>query len=434
MSDIDNLKLARMPSKSDEFTASSALSAIAELLITPGNIQDLYDQALKKVLKFLGLRHGNLRLLNPTTGQLDLMAVQGFPADYAQKYRSLKIGERSAGRIIRVKGPVLWDNIQTDPSCANLQLRKEGINSLLGVPLLAHDGAIGTLSVASLERGKFGDQEIQLLAAMSRVLGISIENARLILILKNSMNDLTKLTLRLEESDGIKNRLFSVISHEFRTPITVILSNAELLADGMFGEVNGKQKTSLLTIRAGGARLLFQIENALDVAQLEGGAQVVHAEPFLINDIRGKMNEVLGDVIAQKRLEVSWEIDPDIPPLFTDSGMITKVFRNLIDNAIKFTDKGSITVRVHFLAEKQCMQCEVVDTGIGIPEEKFDVIFDPFHQMDSSHTRLYEGMGLGLRYVRRVLELIRGGIKVESTLGKGSVFKFWFPLKHERKG
>jgi signal transduction histidine kinase len=423
-----------MPSRWGEFTTSSALSAIAELLITPGDVQDLYDQALRKVLEILGLGHGNLRLLNPNTGQLDLMAYQGFPPDYVQKYRTIKLGERNAGRIIRVKGPILWDNIQTDPSCADLRLRKEGINSLLGVPLLAHDGAIGTLSVASLERGKFGDQEIQLLTAMGRVLGISIENARLIMILKNSMNDLTKLTLRLEESDGVKNRLFSVISHEFRTPITVILSNAELISDGMFGEVNDRQSTSLLTIRAGGARLLFQIENALDIAQLEGGAHTVHAEPFLVNDIRGKMLEVLQYVIAQKRLEVHWEIEPEIPPLFTDSGMITKVFRNLIDNAIKFTEKGRVTVRVSCSLEKQCMECEVEDTGIGIPEEKFEVIFDPFHQMDSSHTRHYEGMGLGLRYVRRALELLGGGIKVESTVGKGSVFKFWFPLKHERKG
>ena len=362
------------------------------------------------------------------------MASQGFPAEYAEEFRSIKIEERSAGRIIRVKGPVVWNNIQTDPSCAYLQLRREGINSLLGVPLLAHDGVIGSLSVASLNRGVFGDQEIELLTAMGRVLGISIENSRLISILKNSMNDLTKLTLRLEESDGIKNRLFSVIFHEFRTPITVILSNAELLADGMFGEVNGKQRNSLSTIRASGVRLLFQIENALDIAQLEAGAQAVDSEPFLMRDIQGKMSEALEDVIGRKRFEVHWEIEPEIPPLFTDAGMVAKIFRNLIDNAIKFTENGRVTVRLRFLPERQWMQCEVEDTGIGIPAERFEVIFDAFHQMDSSHTRLYGGMGLGLRYVKRALELLGGGIKVESTIGKGSVFEFWFPLKDGRRG
>jgi len=434
MADTTDFRLDRIGRNEREFTTSSALSAIAELRITSGNFEDLYKQALSKVLEILGLRHGNLRLLNPNSGELDLMASQGFPADYAEEFRSIKIGERSAGRIIRVKGPVVWDNIQTDPSCAYLQLRREGINSLLGVPLLAHDGVIGSLSVASLNRGVFGDQEVELLTAMGRVLGISIENSRLISILKNSMNDLTKLTLRLEESDGIKNRLFSVISHEFRTPITVILSNAELLADEMFGEVNGKQRNSLLTIRASGVRLLFQIENALDIAQLEAGAQAVHSEPFLIRDIQGKMSEALEDVIKRKRFEVHWEIEPGIPPLFTDSGMITKIFRNLIDNAIKFTENGKVTVRVRFLPERQWMQCEVEDTGIGIPAERFEVIFDPFHQMDSSHTRLYGGMGLGLRYVKRALELLGGGIKVESTIGKGSLFKFWFPLKDGRRG
>ena len=434
MADMTDFKLDRIARNGREFTTSSALSAIAELRITSGKFEDLCKQALSKVLEILGLRHGNMRLLNPSSGELDLMASQGFPAEYAEEFRSIKIEERSAGRIIRVKGPVVWNNIQTDPSCAYLQLRREGINSLLGVPLLAHDGVIGSLSVASLNRGVFGDQEIELLTAMGRVLGISIENSRLISILKNSMNDLTKLTLRLEESDGIKNRLFSVIFHEFRTPITVILSNAELLADGMFGEVNGKQRNSLSTIRASGVRLLFQIENALDIAQLEAGAQAVDSEPFLMRDIQGKMSEALEDVIGRKRFEVHWEIEPEIPPLFTDAGMVAKIFRNLIDNAIKFTENGRVTVRLRFLPERQWMQCEVEDTGIGIPAERFEVIFDPFHQMDSSHTRLYGGMGLGLRYVKRALELLGGGIKVESTIGKGSVFEFWFPLKDGRRG
>ena len=202
MADTTDFRLDRIGRNEREFTTSSALSAIAELRITSGNFEDLYKQALSKVLEILGLRHGNLRLLNPSSGELDLMASQGFPAEYVEEFRSIKIGERSAGRIIRVKGPVVWDNIQTDPSCAYLQLRREGINSLLGVPLLAHDGVIGSICVASLNRGVFGDQEVELLTAMGRVLGISIENSRLISILKNSMNDLTKLTLRLEESDG----------------------------------------------------------------------------------------------------------------------------------------------------------------------------------------------------------------------------------------
>ncbi len=409
-----------------------ALSAVADLLVLPKNSQDIYDVALGKVLEVLDLRHGNLRLINPVTSELELMATKGFPSDYTGKYRSIKIGERSAGKVIRLKGPVIWDNIQTDPSYSYLHLRKEGINSLLGVPLLAGDGVIGTLSVASDERGRFGEQEVQLLGAIGRVLGVSIENAHLLSVLKKSINDLTKLTLRLEESDGIKDRLLSVISHELRTPVTIILSNTELLAERMFGEINERQRNSLLTVRASGARLLYQIENAIDVAQLEGGDETVHPEPVNVNDIRGKMLELLGDEIERKHLDVDWEIDPKLPSLFTDQSKLIKIFRNLIDNAIKFTETGGVTVRVSYVKDKERVQCEVEDTGTGISREQFEVIFDPFHQVDSSHTRLYGGMGLGLRYVKRTLELLSGGIKVESTIGKGSVFTFWFPLQHGR--
>ncbi len=429
---MDNARLSRFADKTKEFSVTSAISAVADLLVAPKNSEDIYDLALSKVLEALDLRHGNLRLINPVTSELELMATKGFPSHYTEKYRSIKIGERSAGKVVRVRGPVIWDNIQTDPSYAYLYLRKEGINSLLGVPLLAGDGVIGTLSVASDERGRFGEQEVQLLGAIGRVLGVSIKNAHLLSVLKKSINDLTKLTLKLEESDGIKDRLLSVISHELRTPVTIILSNTELLAERMFGEINERQRNSLLTVRASGARLLYQIENAIDVAQLEGGEESVHPEPVSVNDIRGKMLELLGDEIERKQLDVHWEMDPKLPVLFTDQSKLIKIFRNLIDNAIKFTEKGRVTVRVSYVKDKERVQCEVEDSGTGISREQFEVIFDPFHQVDSSHTRLYGGMGLGLRYVKRTLELLSGGIKVDSTVGKGSVFTFWFPMQHGR--
>ena len=157
---------------------------------------------------------------------------------------------------------------------------------------------------------------------------------------------------------------------------------------------------------------------------------MVHPEPVIIHDIKAKMSELLGDEIERTRLEVRWEINPDVPPLFTDQSKLIKIFRNLVDNAVKFTEKGAVTVRISFQSEKQRLLCEVEDTGTGIPQEQFEVIFDPFHQVDSSHTRLYGGMGLGLRYVKQTLGLLNGGIKVASTLGKGSTFTFWFPVRH----
>lgn len=424
-------KLSKVPNGVG-LTGYSSLSALADLLTIARNSSRIYDNALDKVLEVLNLRQGNLRLLNPSTGELELMCQKGFPADYAEKYTTIKIGDRSSGKIVRTRGPVLWDNIQTDSSCAYLHLRKEGINSLLGVPLLAREGVIGTLAVASPKRGRFKEQEIQLLAAMGRVIGITIENARLFMALKNNVDDLTKLTLRLEESDGIKDRLLSVISHELRTPVTVILGNVEILMDGIFGEMNEKQRDSLLTVRRSGSGLLFQVENAIDVSQLEAGGVSVYPDPFTVDHIRDALMELLGDEVKHKKLEIHWEIDSKLPPLFTDRGKITKVFRNLVDNAIKFTEKGSVTVRVSFAPERKMVQCEVEDTGIGIPAERFNVIFDPFHQMDSSHTRLYGGMGLGLRNVKKTLELLGGGIELNSIVGKGSVFRFWFSAESGR--
>lgn len=414
-------------------TGFSALSALADLLTIARSSSRIYDNVLDKVLEVFNLKHGNMRLLNPSTGELQLVSHRGYPDDYTEKYHTIKIGERSSGKIVRTRGPVLWDNIQTDSSCSYLHAKKEGINSLLGVPLLAREGVIGTLAVASPKRGRFKEEEIQLLAAMGKVIGITIENVKLFTALKNNVDDLTKLTLRLEESDGIKDRLLSVISHELRTPVTVILGNVEILMDGIFGAVNDKQKDSLQTVRRSGSGLLFQVENAIDVSQLEAGGATVYPDPFPIEHVRETLMELLEDEVRHKKLELRWNIDPKLPPLFTDRVKLTKVFRNLVDNAIKFTEHGSVEVRVAYASDRQTVRCEVEDTGIGIPADRFNVIFDPFHQMDSSHTRLYGGMGLGLRNVKKTLELLGGGIEVSSAVGKGSIFRFWFPADGGRR-
>jgi signal transduction histidine kinase len=406
---------------------------LADLLTIARNTGRIYESALAKVLEVLNLKHGNIRILNPATGELELMCQSGFPDEYLEKYANIKLGERSSGKIVRTRGPVLWDNIQTDASCAYLYLRKEGVNSLLGVPLLAREGVVGTLAVASLKRGRFKEQEIQLVAAMGRVIGIAVENSRLFTALRSNVDDLTKLTLRLEESDGIKDRLLSVISHELRTPVTIILGNVEILMDGILGEMSEKQRDSLRTVRRSGAGLLFQVENAIDVSQLEAGVVNVHPDPFTLNNIRDVITEIVGEEARHKQLDLLWEIDPKVPPLFTDRGKIVKVFRNLIDNAIKFTEKGSVTVRAAFSPERRVVRCEVADTGIGIPPDRYNVIFDPFHQIDSSHTRLYGGMGLGLRNVKKTLELLGGGIEVTSEVGKGTAFRLWFPTECARR-
>ncbi|MBI3001655.1 MAG: GAF domain-containing protein [Deltaproteobacteria bacterium] len=406
---------------------------MAEILALPHNAGDIYQPALVKVLELFDLSHGNLRLINPSTGALDLIAQRGFPPDYVEKFSSIKIGERSSGSIVLTRSPILLDNVQTDLSCDYLALKKKGINSILGVPLIARDGIVGTLAVASPQRGRFGEQEVQLLAALGRVLGVAIENHRLLTALESNVDDLTRLTLRLEESDSIKHRLLSVISHEMRTPISIILGNVELFMEETFGGVNQQQIDSLLTIRRSGTGLLFHIENALDVSQLEAGGVSVYPDLFTIDQVRDVLMEFLGDEVKRKRLTLRWDIDPEMPQLFSDQGKITKVFRNLIDNAIKFTEQGGVTIRVHFLPESQNVRCEIEDTGIGIPEAQFQVIFDPFHQIDSSHTRLYGGMGLGLRNVRKILELLGGEIEVESQVGRGSLFRFRFPAHWKKQ-
>src|SRR3990172_13087084 len=120
----------------------SALSALADLLTIARNSPRIYDGALDKVLDIFNLKHGTIRILNSATGELELVSHKGLPDDYSEKYGTINIGDRSSGKIVRTRGPVLCDNIQTDSSCSYIYLKKEGINALVGVPLLAREGVI----------------------------------------------------------------------------------------------------------------------------------------------------------------------------------------------------------------------------------------------------------------------------------------------------
>jgi signal transduction histidine kinase len=230
------------------------------------------------------------------------------------------------------------------------------------------------------------------------------------------------------EVERMKDTFLAIVSHELRTPLNAILGYAEMIKESIYGPVNEKQAQASGRIMSNSRRLLEIVSDLLDQSQMEAGKLALHVRPFrpsdLIENVHGVMDKIAGD----KSLLLTSELDPDLPGLINgDIARLQQILVNLINNAVKFTEKGSISMRM-LRKNEQTWVMEVRDSGIGIPAEAVASIFVPFRQVDSTVTRKYGGFGLGLSIVRQLVELMGGQVDVTSIVGQGSCFTVSLPL------
>jgi signal transduction histidine kinase/CheY-like chemotaxis protein/HPt (histidine-containing phosphotransfer) domain-containing protein len=232
-------------------------------------------------------------------------------------------------------------------------------------------------------------------------------------------------TLELEEANRAKSQFLAKMSHEIRTPVNGVLGMLELLVQTKLGPT---QRRYTDTARRSAEALLGIINGILDISKIEAGKVELEESNFELRDIVEEVTETFTDIAYGKGLELTCTIPAGLPTaLIGDSGRLRQILTNLIGNAIKFTEKGEVAVRVEPLsieANSVFLAFEVSDTGIGIPPDKQEHIFDAFAQADSSTTRRYGGTGLGLTIAKQLCEMMGGVIELTSEPGRGSTFRF----------
>ena len=230
-----------------------------------------------------------------------------------------------------------------------------------------------------------------------------------------------------EQKNQGKKEVLDIVAHELRTPLNLVSGYAQALKSKTLGEVTEEQEQALGKIIRQSDNLLQLVNSILDLTRIEAEDLSLQQEEILLPEYLQEM-KLNYEVILDKPLALQWSFSPDLPTIVSDRAKLTIVLQNLINNAIKFTDQGSIQIFARWRADKKAVAIDIVDTGAGIPKEALSIIFDKFRQADSSSTRVHGGVGLGLHIVKVFTEILGGTIAVKSELHKGSTFTLTLPV------
>jgi signal transduction histidine kinase len=217
------------------------------------------------------------------------------------------------------------------------------------------------------------------------------------------------------------------MSHELRTPMNAILGFTEMMRDGLYGEVPGHLHEPLADIQTNGRHLLGLINDVLDLSKIEAGRMELALQEYTVQDVVDSVRVSLRSLAAERGLEFVTRVPAGLPAAYGDAKRITQCLMNLTGNALKFTRQGRVEIAVE--QEGDQLIYRVIDTGIGIPKDELDRIFDEFRQVDATVTREFGGTGLGLSITKRFIEMHGGRVWAESQPGEGSTFSFAVPLR-----
>jgi signal transduction histidine kinase len=243
---------------------------------------------------------------------------------------------------------------------------------------------------------------------------------------------LTRQIAELRNEDAMKTQFLANISHDLRTPLTAIITHAEILRDGILGELNARQRESVVGMINGGRQLLDMVADILTYARSAANQLTTSHTEFALDTLIEQVTSLNGPLAAKRALVLNVEVAPNIPAVRADRDKIAHVISNLLGNAIDFTSSGGrVWVRAAMAASEAqpTILIEVGDTGIGIAPEHHELVFREFAQVDASPSRAHHGTGLGLAIARKFVELHDGRIWVQSALGEGSRFYFTLPCR-----
>lgn len=370
--------------------------------------------------------------------ELNLKAFE--PSAQMQNFGALpehRIGANLCSLALHDKAALYLRDVRDDHRCQWEDCKLIETRSFAALPLRSGDDFIGVIGLAANQERDFESQATFLETLVSQV-AAGIRNATLYHSIQQYAGDLEvrvadrtreleTAKIRAESADRLKSAFLATMSHELRTPLNSIIGFTGILLMGLGGPLSAEQEKQLTMIQDSARHLLELINDVLDISKIEAGQIELAQERFDLRQSIQKSLEKITPLANQKGLALSVEIAPAVGQIAGDRRRVEQILLNLLNNAVKFTEKGEVAI--HGRLEDGNLIIQISDTGIGIRPEDIETLFKPFRQVDIGITRQYEGTGLGLSICKRLVEMMGGRIWIESEKGKGSTFAFSLPLE-----
>jgi signal transduction histidine kinase len=413
---------------------------VTHAFLGAGTPLEVYRLALARLMPLVQASFSSVFERDPVDPTLlKLVCAQNWPqasARYLSQLR-VRVGRGPTGRAVAEAAPFEVSDVFSDPALREWwdPARELGFVALISLPLRAGGAVTGALTFYFDAVHHFDADERHLLMLIADQLAAAgartaaFDEQRRELVRLRTENELLRNRLDAgEESRRLKDEFLSNIGHELRTPLTSILGYANLLSGGQTaGSLSDDQQNAVARIEGSANVLLRLISDLLELSQIKLGRTTLNVAPDDAVLLARRAVDGAGEPPAGVRVVI--DAAADRLPIMCDGEKVVKVLENLVSNAYKFTSSGSVSVGVRPVTEGGTPQIEwlIVDTGIGIPQDQQEAIFDEFRQVDGSSTRLYGGTGLGLALSRQLARLLDGRISVQSEPGRGSRFRLVLP-------
>lgn len=418
------LDLARREAQ-DSANELKAIYSESLFVVQENQLKPILDALMGRILSLLDSSYVAIWLLSEDRETLQLVATNND----RQRLEAIiiRVGEGIAGQTIQQERAIILEDYKQYPYSITLPgFGKDApFDRAMCVPLIYVGRPIGAVVVGRLaDKPIFNQDDERLLSLFANLVSPAVRNAQLFVKTNQAIEE-------AERANQVKTRFLASVTHELRTPLNLIINNMDFMRIGAFGEVNPEQMSRLNQTVRSAEHLLYLINDLLDVSKIEAGEMQLF---FQVHDIQTMLDDTIDNAVAFMEkiegkidaVEFVVDIEDDLPPIPMDVRRIRQVLTNLLTNAIKFTEEGTVSLSVHQEADK--IRFTVVDTGMGISESDAHKLFQAFERTDSAKESNIEGTGLGLPISKYLVEQHGGELTFSSQLGKGTTFTFALPL------
>lgn len=406
---------------------AAELETVAELSTTTATILE-QEKLLKSVADLtkegFGLEHVNIYLFDPRQQALVLAAGSGQVGELLTAENlvlPLTEQDATAVKVFQSNTPIIRNTL---PEMPHPFLKK--VKSLLCAPLAAGGELLGVIGLMAAQTNVFQKSDLPIFTTLANQVATSLQTTTLYQEQKETAE-------KLIEVDRLKSEFLASMSHELRTPLNSIIGFADVLLEGIDGELNDRMTEDVLLIRDGGRHLRNLIGEILDMSKIEAGMMQLNYGPVDLKRVTKEVVATTSGLITNKPIKLVQHIAEDVDIIEADRTRLIQILLNLLSNAAKFTDEGIISLEMEKDTEKNQLLIKVQDSGVGIKEEDSALVFEQFRQVGGMENRKAGGTGLGMPITKNLIELHGGDIWLESVYGVGTTFYFTIPYERPVK-